>query len=153
MRKLKNMEEFKRDIEYRVKVQDDESILLTGTMQDRFHDIAIDVVVDGDSLAIIDCHAIFLKVPSPYCGRVLKRFDLLKGVVIGKGLSRSLATVFGGQEGCGNLRTLLIGLLPLALNVRASVGTSDEEELLDTIHQHLKGTCAGYPAEGESQKD
>jgi hypothetical protein len=52
--------------------------------------------------------------------------------------------VLGGSEGCGNLRNLLLGLLPLALNVKAAAGFSDEQEMLDAIHEQLRGTCAGY---------
>jgi len=48
---------------------------------------------------------------------------------------------------CGNIRNLLLGLLPLALNVRVSAGFTDEREMLDTIHEKLRGTCAGYASE------
>jgi hypothetical protein len=52
--------------------------------------------------------------------------------------------VLGGGVGCGNLRNLLLGLLPLAINVKASAGFRDEQDMLDAIHEQLRGTCAGY---------
>ena len=29
----------------------------------------------------------------------------------------------------------------------ASAGIEDEQEMLDTIHHHLQGTCGGYPVD------
>lgn len=145
MRKLNSMENFRRDIGYQVLVQEDESILLTGTLKDRFHDITIDVVVDDVSLEIITSSCTFEAAPSQYCSRIEERLGLLQGIVIGKGLSRALNAALGGGNGCGNLRILLMGLLPLALNVRASRGISDDQEVLDVIHHQLQGTCVGYP--------
>ena len=149
MRKLNSMEDFTRDIQYRVLLQEDESISLVGTMRDCFHDIEVQIIVDGDSLEITGSTANFRKAPSSYCDQVATRLALLKGVVIGKGLSRKLNAALGGREGCGNLRTLLTGLLPLALNVKASAGISDEMEMHATIHHHLQGTCVGYPVTDE----
>lgn len=145
MRKLNNMEKFNRNIGYQVSVQEDESILLTGTLKDRFHDISVEIVVDGWSLEILNSVCTFRAAPSQHCKLIEERFKLLQGIVIGKGLSRAVSVVLGGAQGCGNLRTLLMGLLPLALNVKASRGISDEQEVLDVIHQQLQGTCIGYP--------
>lgn len=145
VRKLNCMENFKRDIGHQVLVQEDESILLTGTLKDRYHDIRVDCVVDPLSLEILSSSCLVKAAPSRYCRRIESRLELLQGVVIGKGLSRSLNRVLGGANGCGNLRTLLMGLLPLALNVIASKGVSDEQEVLDVIHHQLQGTCIGYP--------
>lgn len=147
MRELNTMEDFTRDINYRVLVRDDEAIVLTGILKDRFHDIKVDIIVDGHSLEIIDSEVVFKAAPSLFCNQVEERVKLLIGITIGKGLSRNLMTVLGGKYGCGNLRTLLAGLLPLALNVNVCAGISDEQEMLDTIHQKLQGTCIGYPAD------
>jgi hypothetical protein len=145
MRKLNTMEDFQRDICYRVLVREDESIELSASMRDRFHDVDLQVVVDGATLAIREAGVTFRKSPSVHCGAVAQRLEGLQGVVIGPGLSRALNAALGGAQGCGNLRTLLLGLLPLALNVKAGAGIDDEDEMLDTIHRHLQGTCGGYP--------
>ncbi len=145
MRKLNSMENFKRDIGYQVLVQGDESILLTGTLNDIFHDIKIDVVVDSLSLEILTATCTFTAAPSQYCKQIEERLDSLSGIVIGKGLTRAINGTLGGSSGCGNLRTLLMGLLPLALNVRASKGTEEDQDVLDVIHHQLQGTCIGYP--------
>lgn len=138
------MEDFQRDISYRLLKQEDGQLGLTATLRDRFHDIVLEVLVDGETLAITAARVEFGKSPTADCRNVSPRLEELKGLVIGRGLNRRLLEVLGGGEGCGNLRNLLLGLLPLAMNVRASTGITDEREMLDTIHEKLLGTCAGY---------
>jgi hypothetical protein len=138
------MEDFQRDISYHVLKQGDGTIALTATLRDRFHDILAEVIVSGDTLSIISARADFRTSPTGDCQNVSARLAQLVGFAIGKGLNRKLMEVLGGGEGCGNLRNLFLGLLPLALNVRASAGIKHEQEMLDTIHEQLRGTCAGY---------
>ncbi len=145
MRKQNNMENFSRDINYSISIGENEAIVLIGTMKDRFHDIEIEVVVDADSLKILNNRVQFRKSPSPYCDRAEKQLQSLNGVVIGRGLSRQIMLATGGGEGCSNLRTLLTGLLPLALNVKAAEGFEEDEEMLAAIRLKLTGSCVGYP--------
>lgn len=145
MRKLNSMENFKRELEYRTQVLDEDSILLTGVLTDCFHDIKVEIVVAVETLEILSSSCVVSVAPSPYCGFIQERINLLQGIVVGKGLSRKLNEILGGAEGCGNLRTILVGLLPLALNVKASLGLAHDKEILETIHDRLQGTCVGYP--------
>jgi hypothetical protein len=138
------MEDFQRDISYRLLKREDGQLALTATLRDRFHDIVLEVLVDCETLAITAARVEFRKSPTTDCRNVSPRLEQLKGLVIGKGLNRRLMELLGGGEGCGNLRNLLLGLLPLAMNVKASAGITDEREMLDTIHERLLGTCAGY---------
>ena len=137
------MENFKRDINYRVLKSDDE-IVLTAHLKDRFHDVRMEVLVDFDSLRITAARVNFVRHPSEDCPTVAWRMEQLVGFTIGKGLNRKLQEVFGGGEGCGNLRVMLLGLLPLAMNVKAAEGFDDEQEMLDSIRERLAGSCAGY---------
>jgi len=144
MAQLNAMENFKRDINYHVMKSDDDQIVLKAHLKDRFHDVRMEVLVDFDSLTILAARVNFLRHPSEDCPTVAWRMEQLVGFTIGKGLNRKLQEIFGGGEGCGNLRTMLFGLLPLALNVKASAGFSDEQEMLDSIRKRLTGSCAGY---------
>lgn len=141
------MEDFRRDVSYHLLRREDDSVLLTATMRDRFHDLLLEVVVDGESLAITDIRVDFFRSPSPDCPAVAPRLDLLKGMIVGPGMTRRLLAALGGETGCGNLRTLLMGLLPLVLNLSAAAGIDDESEMLAAIHGRLRGTCAGYARE------
>jgi hypothetical protein len=138
------MEDFQRDISYRARKRVDGQVSLSALLRDRFHDMEVEVVADLDTLTITAAGVDFRKSPTADCCNVAERLDGLVGFTIGKGLNRKLMEVLGGGEGCGNIRNLLLGLLPLAMNVRASAGIADEREMLDTIHERLRGTCAGY---------
>jgi len=144
MSQLNTMEDFQRDISYRLLKGTDGTAELSALMRDRFHDVDVKVVVDATTLEIVSATADFRRSPTTDCCNVSARLAGLRGFTIGKGLQRKLGEVLGGGEGCGNLRTLLMGLLPLALNLRAAVGITDEREMLDAIHEQLYGTCAGY---------
>lgn len=141
---LNSMEDFHREVSYHVLRREDDTILLTATMKDRFHDILLQVVVAAGSLTISSASVDFRQAPSTDCPDVTGRVARLAGLVIGRGLNRRLLELFSGPCGCGNLRSLLVGLLPLAMNVRAADGFTDEQEMLDTIHNRLVGSCAGY---------
>jgi len=144
MRTCNVMEDFQRTITYGVKAGEDGRITLRSLLQDRFHDIEVHVIADLTTLEIVDSRAKFRKAPTSGCPNVIERLKLLNGFVIGRGLSRRLTEVFSGPHGCGNLRTMLAGLLPLALNLQACAGIEDEQAVLDAIHEKLLGTCAGY---------
>ncbi|MBC7962899.1 MAG: DUF2889 domain-containing protein, partial [Steroidobacteraceae bacterium] len=141
---LNAMEDFQRDISYHVLKRDDGLIGLSARLNDRYHDIRVEVLVDFETLAVTSAGVDFVRFPSRNCPNVAERMNDLVGFVIGRGLNRKLLEIFGGGEGCGNLRVLLLGLLPLAMNVKAAAGFSDEQEMLDSIRERLQGSCAGY---------
>jgi hypothetical protein len=138
------MENFSRDIRYHVLRGENDRIVLTAHLTDRFHDIRMEVVASCESLIITDAQVNFVLHPSEDCPKVSSRIEKLIGFTIGKGLNRKLQEVFGGGEGCGNLRVMLQGLLPLAMNVKAASGISNEQEMLALIKERLAGSCAGY---------
>lgn len=143
------MEDFKRDISYHVQRHGDDQIVLTAHLRDRFHDIRMEVLADFESLQITAARVNFVRHPSEDCPNVAWRMERLVGITIGRGLNRKLQETFGGGEGCGNLRVMLLGLLPLAMNVRAAAGFTDEQEMLDSIKKRLTGSCAGYVKQPE----
>ena len=136
-------DDFKRDISYRVS-RSPEGFTLTATLNDPFHDILLEIIADADNLRIIAARVNFYKQPTDYCQQIDKAMSLLVGTIIGRGLNKRLIEIFGGSEGCGNIRTMLMGLLPLALNAKAAVGIKDKNEMLGNISKALKGTCIGY---------
>jgi len=139
-------EDFKRDISYRI-FRSPEGLALTATMKDMFHDIFLEIIADTENLRILSARVNFLKQPTDHCQQIDTAMSLLVGTTIGKGINKRLLELFGGSEGCGNIRTMLMGLLPLALNARAAIGIKDKNEMLGKISKELKGTCIGYPSE------
>jgi hypothetical protein len=139
------MNDFQRTIDYGVRTANDGRMILSSRLRDRFHDIAIEIVADIATLEILASRVEFRRAPTPHCPKVAGKCAQLHSFVIGRGLSRKLNEVFGGPDGCGNLRVMLAGLLPLAINLHACAGLDDEEAALAAIHDKLLGTCAGYP--------
>jgi hypothetical protein len=141
------MGNFQRDISYYLKAREDGRIGLTATMKDVYHDIVMVVLVNGESLVIEAAEVEFHKCPENTCVHASERLRLLVGVTIGKGLNKKIVGALGGGDGCGNLRNMLLALLPLAMNVKAAEGFSDEKAMLHNIKEKLTGSCAGYPVE------
>lgn len=141
---------FRRTISQRVETGEDGSILLESSMEDRYHRIMVEAVVDPSTLVIRRIGGRFDASPEPACERSLARLSLLEGTVVGKGMARRVSEALGGGEGCGNLKTMLLSLLPLAVNAAAARGGGSEEQMLKRMHEALAGTCAGYPLNGDS---
>ena len=139
------MGDFRRDISFQVSRPGDGRIQLTATMRDVYHDILLEAVVHGDNLCIEGLRAEFTRCPEQACPHAADRLQRLVGVVIGRGLNRIIIDALGGGAGCGNLRIMLLGLLPLAMNVKAAQGFADEEAMMGSIREKLRGSCAGYP--------
>lgn len=137
-------DDFHRDISYRI-FRLDNDIALTASMKDLFHDIFIEIRVEPASMRISSARINFFRHPTDYCPQIERAMAALVGTVIGKGMTRRLLELFGGSEGCGNIRTMLLGLLPLALNAKAASGIKDQDEMLEKIRQDLTGSCIGYP--------
>ncbi|NVO00951.1 MAG: DUF2889 domain-containing protein [Geobacteraceae bacterium] len=141
-------DDFRRDLAYRI-FKDDGLIVLTATLKDVFHDIFIEIRVAPDDLLIVGAIVNFIKQPTDYCHHIDKAMSELVGTHIGRGMNKRLIRIFGGSAGCGNIRTVLMGLLPLALNAKAATGITDQDEMLEKISKELTGTCVGYPEEAK----
>jgi Protein of unknown function (DUF2889) len=138
------MSDFRRNIELSLVDTAGNATLVTCVMTDKFHDIVLEVTVDNESLVIKEIGLDFRKAPMENCMESGVRLDLLTGVSIGKGLTRRLFEALGGSSGCPNLRNMLLCALPLVLNVRGAEGFSGVTEMMEGLHEQLRGTCAGY---------
>jgi hypothetical protein len=143
------MDGFQRDIAYRLGREENGGLRLFASMRDRYHDILLAVAVDEKTLLIEEITVEFRRCPTGTCALAAQRLRQLAGVPIAKGLNRRIVEALGGESGCGNLRTLLLGLLPLAMNLKAAEGFTQEDAMLDNVRSQLLGTCAGYPQQGD----
>jgi len=138
-------DDFQRDFVYRI-FRVEEGLALTAAMKDIFHDIFVEIRVNPENMMIVAAKVDFLKCPTEFCPRIDRAMAELVGTTIGKGMNKRLVEIFGGKDGCGNIRTILMGLLPLALNAKAATGINDQDEMLEKIRKELTGTCVGYPS-------
>src|SRR6185369_5962983 len=98
-------DDFQRDFVYRV-FRVEEGLALTATMKDVFHDIFIDIRVNPETMMIVAAKVDFLKCPSEFFPLIDKAMVELVGATIGKGMNKRLVEIFGGKDGCGNIRTI-----------------------------------------------
>ena len=135
-----------RDIRHTVGTDSNGTIHLSATMRDPYHDMALHITVSRD-LIIDSIELIWHKSPSPHCRDIIRQLKTLEGVLIGHGIVRRVCDTLGGSAGCGNLRSILLGLLPLAINAHAAYGYSDEAEMRAAMDARMRGVCAGFPQE------
>ncbi len=138
--------DFQRTVRYSISQQPQQGdFILKAHLEDRLHDIETELTTTADTLEILTATVHFHRSPSPLCSQAEKRFARLVGLPIEKGLSEQLRERLGGGEGCGNLRSMMLGLLPLAINARVSQDCESDEQALELMQQQLQGTCAGFP--------
>ncbi|PLX97289.1 MAG: hypothetical protein C0620_01210 [Desulfuromonas sp.] len=141
--------DFERTVRYSITRNGEGNFLLKAQLEDRLHDIETVLITTADTLEIQSATVAFKRSPSPFCAQAQQCFARLVGVRIGKGLSTTLRERLGGGEGCGNLRTMMLGLLPLAINARVSQDCESDEHALELMQQQLEGTCAGFPPQSK----
>jgi len=135
-----------RNIRHTVSTEPNGEILLSATMKDPYHDMELHITVSRD-LLIESIKLIWRKSPSPHCQDIVSKLKTLEGTPIGHGIVRRVCDTLGGSSGCSNLRSILLGLLPLAINAHAAYGHADEAEMYTAMDAGMRGVCAGFPKE------
>jgi len=136
---------FQRDITQKITFNDDNCIVLTGTLKDIVHDIFVEFTIEQNHLEIVGVRIIFNMAPTEHCCKIEERMKRFLGVKIRTGLTKKIIRNLGGKEGCNNLLMLVMGLLPLTINAQAASGLDTQEEIMEAIRKELTGTCVGYP--------
>src|SRR5690242_6145623 len=98
MTELNTMEDFQRDITYRLRKLDDRAARLTALMRDRFHDVELNVTVDPTTMEIVAVAAEFRQCPTGDCRNASARLAGLVGFTIGRGLNKKIMEVMGGGD-------------------------------------------------------
>lgn len=139
--------EFQRNIIQKISIDNDNDIVLTGVLKDHYHDIFVKFIIEQENLEISNATVMFKQSPTIHCCKIEKNMNNFVGVKIEPGLTKNVIKILGGKEGCGNLLTLILGLLPLAINALAAKGLETDKEIMEAIKEKLAGTCVGYPIE------
>ena len=135
-----------RDIRHTVSTEPNGTLHLSATMRDPYHDMELHIAVSRE-LIIDGIELIWHKSPSPHCQDIIRQLETLEGAFIGHGIVRRVCDTLGGAAGCGNLRSILLGLLPLAINAHAAYGHADEGDMYAAMDARMRGICAGFPKE------
>jgi hypothetical protein len=144
---------YERNINSTVYKKGNSSISVRTSLLDLDHNIVMELVVDIKNKTIKKAHCEMIKVPRNSCDQALKNAKNLIGLVIEKGISKNVAKVIGGDEGCTHLveiamsgiRTCSNTLIALELIGHDVVRVHEESKIaFDKAREKLKGTCVAF---------
>lgn len=111
---------------------------------DVFHDIILYIDVDTTTLKIVEAQVDYRRIPHEACRLFAPKLEYLKGISLGKGLTKGLIQVAGGPTGCVNIKNLLLTSVPLLLNAYITKDCTSYEEIAEKSVQLLSGTCIAF---------
>ena len=139
-----------RSINMKILEDTPDTIIAIGSILDQVHNIAIEVVVDINTLEILKANGQMVKVPFQPCREAINNLQKIIGLKLEKGISNKLASTLGGPNGCIHLSEVSVETLRLAANVIFGIkcggkewreGTLSDEEFWNRVKPLLKGTC------------
>lgn len=140
---------FNRKIEIDINPAGDETLVLTTTLVDMYHDIRLVLEVGTWDGTIHKAELQMERIPHPDCRKMAEKAGLLYGLQVGPGFTKKVLTLLGGECGCPNLVNLVFITAPLARNAAVVLKQQQEklsEDEMDQLWQDvLGGVCAAYP--------
>ncbi len=141
-----------------MKILDDteSTVLARGSILDQVHNIAIELIIDIDTLKIVKAEGQMVKVPFPSCKPALLNLANLVGIKIDSGISQRVSGLVGGKNGCIHLSEVTIETIRLAANTIFGIkcggrawreGKLSDEEFWGRVKPLLKGTCRIFQSE------
>jgi hypothetical protein len=119
-----------RDYIVRAYRRDAGSILVRGAVRDilpagfydaadtaplTMHHMVVDLVVDIESLEILDAGVVFEQHPHPSCPEIAPHYEKLIGLSVARGFTHRIRELFGGPRGCSHTTALLQAMAPVVM--------------------------------------
>ncbi len=143
-----------RTINMKILENSEDTVMARGSILDQVHNIAIELIIDINSLEITNAEAQMVKFPFKECKPALGNIKDLVGLKLTAGISQQIAKMVGGKNGCIHLSEVAVETVRLAANVIFGIncggrewreGTLSDEEFWDRVKPLLKGTCIVFP--------
>jgi hypothetical protein len=145
----------KRDIGIEAFELENGNVMLEATFLDPYHLIRLNVQLDPRTRTIVAAKSQMANHPHSACPSVTEKAKLLKGLVIGRGITKEISKRIGGSEGCVHLRELALETVNFAATVMMGYEEGfglmsrefnilDEERRFDLSKHILKNTCHIY---------
>lgn len=144
-----------------MKILDDtpETVLARGSILDQVHNIAVELVIDINTMEIRSAQGQLVKVPFKSCMPALNNLNNIVGFKLDSGISRRIAEAIGGKKGCIHLSEVVVETVRLAANTIFGIkcggkewreGTLSDEEFWSRVKPLLKGTCMVFENNDDS---
>ncbi len=150
---------YQRNLNVTVEHADHDHILVQASLLDLDHSIRFSMKVHNASKAITEASAQMIRVPFQKCRETVPLAGSIAGLVIERGINRSLANALGRNTGCMHLVELAMtaARMAAAVLVEAEGGLVDresfealgEEERIAIGMPFLKNTCLVFRVEDE----
>ena len=145
----------KRDIGIEAFELENGNVMLEATFLDPYHLIRLNVQLDPRTRIIVAAKSQMANHPHSACPSVTEKAKLLKGLVIGRGITKEISKRIGGSEGCVHLRELAFETVNFAATVMMGYEEGfglmsrefnilDEGKRFDLSKHILKNTCHIY---------
>ncbi len=137
-----------------------DTVLARGSILDQVHNIAIEIVVDINTLEIKSVEGQMVKVPFKSCKQAIDNLRNIEGLKLEAGISNKLSSALGGQNGCIHLSEVTIETMRLAANSIFGIkcggkewreGTLSDDEFWGRVKPLLKNTCLVFKNEEEDK--
>ena len=145
-----------RTINMKILDYTEDTVMARGSILDQVHNIAIELIIDINSMEIKNAEAQMVKVPFPECKPALENIKKIIGIKLGAGISQNIASTIGGSGGCIHLSEVAVETIRLAANTIFGIkcggkewreGKLSDEEFWNGVKPLLKGTCIVFPNE------
>lgn len=139
-----------RSINMKILDHTDETVLARGSILDQVHNIAIELVINIDTLKIQKVQGQMVKVPFQTCEPALENLKEIIGMKLDSGISQRIANAVGGKNGCVHLSEVVVETTRLAANTIFGIkcggkewraGILSDDEFWRRVKPLLKGTC------------
>ena len=126
------------------------TILARGSILDQVHNIIVEIQINIDTLEILKIEGQMVKVPFPSCKPALENLNNIIGLTINSGITRRIANVIGGRDGCIHLSEVTVETIRLAANTIFGIkcggkdwreGRISDKEFWGRVKPLLKGSC------------
>lgn len=149
---------FSRKIDIDINPAGNDTLALTTTLADMYHDIRLRLEIGTWDGMIRNASLHMERIPHPDCRKMADKAQLLCGLEVGPGFTKKVLTLLGGECGCPNLVNLVFITAPLARNAAVVLKQRQEkltDDEMDRLWQDvLGGVCAAYPKKaGQKRKD
>ena len=133
-----------------------DTILARGSILDQVHNIAIELVINIETLEIISADGQMVKVPFDTCKPAIDNLKDIVGMKLDPGITNRVADAVGGKNGCIHLSEVTVETIRLAANSIFGIkcggrdwreGRLSDEEFWGRVKPLLKGTCLVFKKE------
>jgi len=108
---------FRRDIHISARFED-ETIIISGTLKDSYHEMTAEIKFSFPALEILDINAKLVKYPHHECVDAERFYEKLKGVRVSRNFYAKIMEQTGGSMGCVHVNNLIYEMGMSAVQAR-----------------------------------